>query len=82
MIYLFYRTTEKEDMINKYNRVLTSSLLALRKLLTSLPTNQIEDLKEPLRTLLADGKFWKHGKSTILSVLIFNLLRFLFHERI
>ena len=55
-------------MISKYNRVITSSLLALRKLITTLPANQIEDLKEPLKTLLKDGKFWKHGKTTITSV--------------
>jgi hypothetical protein len=48
--------------------VITSSLLAIRKLITTLPANQIEDLKEPLKTLLKDGKFWKHGKTTITSV--------------
>ena len=65
---IYYRTTEQDEMINKYNRVITSSLLAIRKLITTLPANQIEDLKEPLKTLLKDGKFWKHGKTTITSV--------------
>ncbi|VDI80484.1 Hypothetical predicted protein, partial [Mytilus galloprovincialis] len=61
-------TTEQDEMVNKYNRVLTSSLLALRKLITVLPANQIEDLKHLMNTLLKDGKFWKHGKSTITSI--------------
>lgn len=63
-----FSTTEQDEMVNKYNRVLTSSLLALRKLITVLPANQIEDLKHLMNTLLKDGKFWKHGKSTITSV--------------
>ncbi|XP_052088236.1 E3 ubiquitin-protein ligase listerin-like [Mytilus californianus] len=61
-------TTEQDDMVNKYNRVLTSSLLALRKLITAIPANQIEDLKHHMQNLLKDGKFWKHGKSTITSI--------------
>lgn len=61
-------TTEQDEMVSKYNRVLTSSLLALRKLITSIPANQIEDLKEPLRNLIKDGKFWKHGKATVITI--------------
>ncbi|XP_053396155.1 E3 ubiquitin-protein ligase listerin-like [Mercenaria mercenaria] len=59
------KSTEPEDMENKYNRVLTSSLLAVRKLLSSLPANEIESLKQPITTLLDSAKFWKHGKSKI-----------------
>ncbi|XP_056016029.1 E3 ubiquitin-protein ligase listerin-like isoform X2 [Ostrea edulis] len=62
------KTTEKEDMDNKYNRVLTSSLLALRRQLTTLPSNQITSLSENMDNLLKDSKFWKHGKSEIISV--------------
>lgn len=62
------KTTEKEDMENKYNRVITSSLLAIRKLLTSLPSNQISSLSETMDNLLKDPKFWKHGKSQVISV--------------
>ncbi|WAR08242.1 LTN1-like protein [Mya arenaria] len=62
------KTTEAEDMENKYNRVLTSSLLAMRKLLTNIPANEIESCKQPMATLLDNGKFWKHGKSKVSSV--------------
>lgn len=68
---IFLRTTEKEDMENKYNRVMTSSLLAIRKLLTSLPSNQISSLSETMDNLLKDPKFWKHGKSQVISVWCF-----------
>lgn len=70
---LFLRTTEKEDMENKYNRVITSSLLAIRKLLTSLPSNEISSLSETMDNLLKDPKFWKHGKSQVISVWCFLL---------
>lgn len=72
-ILLFLRTTEKEDMENKYNRVMTSSLLAIRKLLTSLPSNEISSLSETMDNLLKDPKFWKHGKSQVISVWCFLL---------
>lgn len=72
-ILLFLRTTEKEDMENKYNRVITSSLLAIRKLLTSLPSNEISSLSETMDNLLKDPKFWKHGKSQVISVWCFLL---------
>ncbi|XP_062615887.1 E3 ubiquitin-protein ligase listerin-like [Saccostrea cucullata] len=62
------KTTEKEDMENKYNRVLTSSLLALRKLLTALPADQLTSLSDKMDSLLKDPKFWKHGKSQVISV--------------
>lgn len=55
-------------MENKYNRVVTSSLLALRKELTSLPSNQTSSLSECMDNLLKDAKFWKHGKSQVISV--------------
>ncbi|KAJ8315834.1 hypothetical protein KUTeg_007984 [Tegillarca granosa] len=62
------KNTESEDMQNKYNRVLTSSLLALRKLITAIPANQQKDLKEQLNCVLNDSKFWKHGKSSVIIV--------------
>ena len=55
-------------MENKYNRVITSSLLALRRLLTTLPASQVEGLTTQVNQLLADSKLWKHGKSPITSV--------------
>lgn len=68
-----YRSTEPEDMQNKYNRMLTSSLLALRKLITAVPANQQEDLKESLNGVLNDSKFWKHGKSSVIIVSIISV---------
>ncbi|KAH3724799.1 E3 ubiquitin-protein ligase listerin-like [Dreissena polymorpha] len=62
------KTTEPEDMENKYNRVLTASLLAIRKLVSNLPTNQIQSLKLAVTALLENPKFWKHGKSKVSSV--------------
>ncbi|XP_033741541.1 E3 ubiquitin-protein ligase listerin-like [Pecten maximus] len=62
------KTTDPDDMQNKYLRVMTSSLYALRKLLTSLPVNQIEALTDSLDILLKDSKFWKHGKSPTASI--------------
>ncbi|KAL4232926.1 listerin E3 ubiquitin protein ligase 1 [Mactra antiquata] len=59
------KCTEADDMENKYNRVLTSSLLAIRKLVSSIPANQIESLKSQLTGLLDNQKFWKHGKSKV-----------------
>jgi len=68
-----YRTTETEDMEKKYQRVVTSSLLGLRKLLTSLPVTEIESITELLSDLLSDNKFWKHGKSATISVSIISV---------
>ncbi|XP_021346788.1 E3 ubiquitin-protein ligase listerin-like, partial [Mizuhopecten yessoensis] len=62
------KTTDRDDMENKYLRVMTSSLYGLRKLLTSLPVNHIESLQESLETLLKDSKFWKYGKSPTTSI--------------
>ena len=59
------RSTDPEDMENKYTRVLTCSLLAMRKLLQSLPSDQLESVTEPLKNLLEDPKFWKHGKHKV-----------------
>ena len=67
LIEIFYmiRSTDPEDMENKYTRVLTCSLLAMRKLLQSLPPDQLESITEPLKNMLEDPKFWKHGKHKV-----------------
>lgn len=62
------KTTDPDDMQNKYLRVMTSSLYALRKLLTSLPANHVESLYESLDILLKESKFWKYGKSPTPSI--------------
>ena len=63
--FLLNRQTDQEDMENKYNRVLASSFLALRKLLNCLSKNDLIGLEDSLSTLLSDPKLWKHGKSKI-----------------
>jgi len=61
-------------MENKYNRVLTASLLAIRKLLSNIPANQMESCKTALATMLDNGKFWKHGKSKVSSVSVILII--------
>ncbi|XP_060079662.1 E3 ubiquitin-protein ligase listerin-like [Ylistrum balloti] len=62
------KSTDPDDMQNKYLRVMTSSLYSLRKLLTSLPVNHIESLRDSLDVLMKDSKFWKYGKSPTASI--------------
>ena len=60
-----FRATSAEDMESKYVRVITCSLLAVKKLLQGLPADQAATLTEQLKTLLDDPKFWKHGKHKV-----------------
>ncbi|KAK7480178.1 hypothetical protein BaRGS_00028563 [Batillaria attramentaria] len=62
------KTTPPEEMEAKYQRVLSSSLLALRQLLLTLPPAELEGVKGHMRGLLNDGKFWKLSKSAVLTV--------------
>ncbi|KAI7793222.1 putative E3 ubiquitin-protein ligase listerin [Triplophysa rosa] len=50
-----------EEREAKYVRLLTSSLLALKRLLSVLPEQDREAL-EQLAQLIAQGKFWKYSK--------------------
>ncbi|XP_012683168.2 E3 ubiquitin-protein ligase listerin [Clupea harengus] len=52
----------EEEREAKYVRLLTSSLLALKRLLIQLPPPDREALSERLAQLLAQGKFWKYSK--------------------
>nr|XP_023661078.1 E3 ubiquitin-protein ligase listerin isoform X1 [Paramormyrops kingsleyae] len=56
------QTVPEEERTAKYTRLLTSSLLAVKKLLTSLPQRDLDPLAEKLAHLLAQSKFWKYGK--------------------
>ncbi|XP_074070053.1 E3 ubiquitin-protein ligase listerin isoform X2 [Macrotis lagotis] len=56
------QTVPEEEREAKYYRILTSSLLALKKLLCMLPPNEIASLEEKLKPLLSQNKFWKFGK--------------------
>nr|XP_055064559.1 E3 ubiquitin-protein ligase listerin [Misgurnus anguillicaudatus] len=51
-----------EERESKYIRLLTSSLLALKRLLSVLPEQDRDSLKERLAQLIAQGKFWKYSK--------------------
>ena len=52
-------------MENKYVRVVTCSLLAVRKLLQNLSAEQTAALYEQLTVIMEDPKFWKHGKHKV-----------------
>ncbi|XP_041350967.1 E3 ubiquitin-protein ligase listerin-like [Gigantopelta aegis] len=62
------KNNSKEDMEQKYNRVMASSLLALCQLLTSLQADELGSIKGHLRGLLNDGKLWKFSKSSISNI--------------
>uniref|UniRef100_A0A8C1ECP2 E3 ubiquitin-protein ligase listerin n=1 Tax=Cyprinus carpio carpio TaxID=630221 RepID=A0A8C1ECP2_CYPCA len=52
----------EEEREAKFIRLLTSSLLALKRLLSILPEQDRELLKERLTQLITQGKFWKYSK--------------------
>ncbi|KAL6472979.1 hypothetical protein MHYP_G00191670 [Metynnis hypsauchen] len=52
----------EEEREAKYMRLLTSSLLALKRLLTMIPQTDREALGERLAHVLSQGKFWKYSK--------------------
>ncbi|XP_067848848.1 E3 ubiquitin-protein ligase listerin [Heptranchias perlo] len=56
------QSVPEEEREGKYLRVVTSSLLALKKLLDLLPENESMVLKGRLMELLSQSKFWKYSK--------------------
>ncbi|XP_007899350.1 E3 ubiquitin-protein ligase listerin [Callorhinchus milii] len=56
------QSVPEEEREGKYQRVVTSSLLALKKLLDLLPENECMILKDRLMELLSQPKFWKYSK--------------------
>ncbi|XP_072370137.1 E3 ubiquitin-protein ligase listerin isoform X2 [Scyliorhinus torazame] len=52
----------EEEREGKYLRVVTSSLLALKKLLDLLPEKETAALKDRLMELVSQSKFWKYSK--------------------
>ncbi|XP_054829197.1 E3 ubiquitin-protein ligase listerin [Eublepharis macularius] len=56
------QTVPEEEREAKFFRILTCSLLALKKLLCALPGSEISLLEEKLKPLLSQNKFWKYGK--------------------
>lgn len=56
------RSTEPEDMEVKYLRVVSSSLMALKLFLKSVPLESQASHMEKYREFLKENKFWKLGK--------------------
>ncbi|XP_007173869.2 E3 ubiquitin-protein ligase listerin isoform X1 [Balaenoptera acutorostrata] len=59
------QTVPEEEREAKFYRVVTCSLLALKKLLSLLPDNELDSLEEKFKSLLSQNKFWKYGKHSI-----------------
>ncbi|XP_012619918.2 E3 ubiquitin-protein ligase listerin [Microcebus murinus] len=59
------QTVPEEEREAKFHRVITCSLLALKKLLCLLPDSELESLEEKFRSLLSQNKFWKYGKHSV-----------------
>ncbi|XP_064613366.1 E3 ubiquitin-protein ligase listerin-like [Liolophura sinensis] len=62
------KTSSPEDMEMKYNRMVTSSLLAWRKLLETLPASQHGRVPATLTQLLNNPKLWKLSKSSVTAI--------------
>ncbi|KAM8975793.1 E3 ubiquitin-protein ligase listerin isoform 1-T1 [Pelodytes ibericus] len=56
------QTVPDEEREAKYHRVVTCSLLALKRLVIMLPSGENNSLCEKLAYLLSQSKFWKYSK--------------------
>ncbi|XP_043927951.1 E3 ubiquitin-protein ligase listerin-like [Protopterus annectens] len=56
------QTVPEEEREAKYLRVVTCSLLALKKLLYMLPASESSTLEEKVQLLISQNKFWKYSK--------------------
>ncbi|XP_021571427.1 E3 ubiquitin-protein ligase listerin isoform X2 [Carlito syrichta] len=59
------QTVPEEEREAKFYRVVTCSLLALKKLLCLLPDNELDSLEDKFKSLLSHNKFWKYGKHNV-----------------
>ncbi|MEJ1283029.1 listerin E3 ubiquitin protein ligase 1 [Cricetulus griseus] len=59
------QTVPEEEREAKFHRVVTCSLLALKKLLCFLPNNELDSLEDKFKSLLSQNKFWKYGKHNV-----------------
>ncbi|KAI1242343.1 hypothetical protein IHE44_0005877 [Lamprotornis superbus] len=62
------QTVPEEEREAKFFRILTCSLLALKKLLSMLPKKEMHSLEEKLMSLLSQNKFWKYSKNSVSQV--------------
>ncbi|KAL0994924.1 hypothetical protein UPYG_G00129370 [Umbra pygmaea] len=56
------QSVPEEEREAKFIRLLTSSLLGVKRLLSSLPQTEIHALKDRIAHLLNQAKFWKYSK--------------------
>uniref|UniRef100_A0A8C5MB69 E3 ubiquitin-protein ligase listerin n=1 Tax=Leptobrachium leishanense TaxID=445787 RepID=A0A8C5MB69_9ANUR len=56
------QTVPDEERESKYYRVVTCSLLALKKLMCTVPSSETSSLSERIAYLLSQSKFWKYSK--------------------
>ncbi|KAM4620161.1 E3 ubiquitin-protein ligase listerin [Polymixia lowei] len=56
------QSVPEEEREAKFLRMLTSSLLGVKRLLSLLPQTDRQTLEERLTQLITPGKFWKYGK--------------------
>ncbi|XP_029924781.1 E3 ubiquitin-protein ligase listerin [Myripristis murdjan] len=56
------QSVPEEEREAKFLRMVTSSLLGVKRLLSLLPSSDRTALEERLAHLIAAGKFWKYGK--------------------
>ncbi|XP_075053231.1 E3 ubiquitin-protein ligase listerin [Mixophyes fleayi] len=56
------QTVPAEERDSKYFRVVTCSMLALKRLLSMLPSSESSSLQERLAHLLSQSAFWKYSK--------------------
>ncbi|XP_036885574.1 E3 ubiquitin-protein ligase listerin isoform X3 [Sturnira hondurensis] len=59
------QTVPEEEREAKFHRVITCSLLALKKLLCLIPEHELRSLEERFKSLLSQNKFWKYGKHSV-----------------
>ncbi|XP_049641695.1 E3 ubiquitin-protein ligase listerin [Suncus etruscus] len=59
------QTVPEEERKAKFYRVVTCSLLAIKKMLCLLPDSELELLEEKIKSLLSQNKFWKYGKHSV-----------------
>lgn len=69
---LFARSVTQEEREAKYVRMLTSSLLGVKRLLSLLLQDDRVALEQRLADLVNSGKFWKYSKHKTPQVLILS----------
>lgn len=76
---LFSRSVTEDEREGKYVRMLTSSLLGVKRLLSLLLQSDRTAMEERLAHLLNSGKFWKYSKHKSPQVLALNRTHKLVH---